>query len=191
VSWPRSSRARSSSRYSQPPPPSLPAPVSEQPVVEQLLKLDSWVDAGLSESDFNNLLTMCSCGFVMTYRMFGEHSCPVTRAANGWLAPMDTTSDDNDSAEHAGGHFTRSFTHRSQLMLPLLPTRERPVQVSESVLDQLLKLDSWVGGPGLSASDFKKLFAKCACGFVVTSRKFEEHICAVAVAEIAQQVGSH
>jgi hypothetical protein len=48
------------------------------------------------------------------------------------------------------------------------------------VFDQLLKLDFFVGGSGLSESDFKRLFAKCTCGLVMTHSAFEEHACAVA-----------
>ena len=62
-----------------------------------------------------------------------------------------------------------------RLVLPSILTRERPVKAPETVLDQLLKLDSW--GGGLPEAEFQELFLKCACGIVVTNRQFEEHTC--------------
>ena len=53
------------------------------------------------------------------------------------------------------------------------------------MFDQLLKLDFFVGS-GLSESDFKRLFAKCTCGLVMTHRAFDEHACAVAGVGAAQ-----
>jgi hypothetical protein len=54
---------------------------------------------------------------------------------------------------------------------------------SESVLDRLLRLDSWTR-PGLSEPEFNRLFAKCQCGLVTTRRVFRNHICPVAEAVI-------
>jgi hypothetical protein len=34
--------------------------------------------------------------------------------------------------------------------------------------------------PGLPEGDFRKLFAKCRCGLVMTRRVFEHHLCTVA-----------
>lgn len=59
-------------------------------------------------------------------------------------------------------------------------TYERPVRRFESVLDRLLRLDSFTR-PGLSEPEFNRLFAKCHCGLVMTRRVFRNHICALAM----------
>jgi hypothetical protein len=60
-----------------------------------------------------------------------------------------------------------------------VPTYEAPIRGPETVLDRLLRLDSWAR-PGLSESEFNRLFAKCHCGLIMTRRVFRGHICAVA-----------
>ena len=60
-----------------------------------------------------------------------------------------------------------------------ITTYERPVRRSETVLDRLLRLDSW-SRPGLSEPEFNRLFATCRCGLVMTRRVFTNHICAMA-----------
>jgi hypothetical protein len=108
-------------------------------VIDQLLKLDSWVGgSGLPESNFKRLFAKCDCGLVMTRRVFEAHICAVT------------------------GILSKSV-----------------VAEGGTVLDQVLKLDSWVGGSGLPKFAFMSLFAKCTCGLVMTHRTFEEHTCAV------------
>jgi hypothetical protein len=61
-----------------------------------------------------------------------------------------------------------------------VPTYEAPIRGPETVLDRLLRLDSWARS-GLSESEFNRLFAKCRCGLIMTRRVFRGHICAVAV----------
>jgi hypothetical protein len=60
---------------------------------------------------------------------------------------------------------------------------ERPPRCFETVLDRLLRLDSWTR-PGLSGPEFNRLFAQCRCGLVMTRRVFRNHICAVANAVV-------
>ena len=54
---------------------------------------------------------------------------------------------------------------------------ERPARGPETVIEQLLRLDT-SRRPGLSDTEFKKLFAKCSCGLIMTRRVFLGHICA-------------
>ena len=54
----------------------------------------------------------------------------------------------------------------------------RPNMRPATVTEKFLKLDSW-GRSGLLESDFKKLFAKCVCGLVMTRRVFPDHDCAI------------
>jgi hypothetical protein len=60
----------------------------------------------------------------------------------------------------------------------LIPVYERP---TDTAIDKLRKLDSW-GRPGLRETDFVKLFAKCACGLVMTCRVFGDHDCLIVTA---------
>ena len=73
-----------------------------------------------------------------------------------------------------------------RLILGPLPAHNKPARAFKSMVNQLLKLDSWAGGPGLPESDFKRLFAKCDCGLVMTRKVFEEHICTVTGVVIAE-----
>jgi hypothetical protein len=57
---------------------------------------------------------------------------------------------------------------------------ERPPRGPETVIEQLLRLDT-SSRPGLSESEFRMLFAKCVCGMIMTRRVFSGHICATAV----------
>jgi hypothetical protein len=61
-----------------------------------------------------------------------------------------------------------------------LPTPERPLRGPETIVEQLLRLDT-SRRPGLTESEFKMLFAKCVCGLIMTRRVFRDHICATAV----------
>lgn len=65
--------------------------------------------------------------------------------------------------------------------IPVLspPPRARP----ETAFDRLMRLDSPIN-PGLSENEFRRMFAKCRCGKVMTRRVFEGHICAVAAAAV-------
>lgn len=47
----------------------------------------------------------------------------------------------------------------------------------KTAMDQLLRLDSSIR-PGLTAVEFKRLFAKCRCGLIMTRRVIEDHECA-------------
>lgn len=64
-------------------------------------------------------------------------------------------------------------------MFAYIPVYQRPVRGPETVLDKLLKLDSW-GRAGLTETEFRKLFAKCLCGLVMTRRVFPDHFCVTA-----------
>ena len=57
--------------------------------LDMLLKLDSWTRRGLSEAKLRRLFARCSCGLIMTRRIFKDHVCA--------LAPVviDFTSDDD------------------------------------------------------------------------------------------------
>jgi hypothetical protein len=61
-----------------------------------------------------------------------------------------------------------------------IPAYEQSASNHQNPLIRLLKLDS----SGLSAADFKKLFAMCHCGLVTTRRIFRDHICAGAAAPV-------
>jgi hypothetical protein len=74
-------------------------------------------------------------------------------------------------------HHLESYIFSPAGQLPSVRTHERPVRGPEATLDQLLRLDSWVN-PGLSQVDFRKLFAMCRCGLVMTRRVFQDHTCA-------------
>jgi hypothetical protein len=63
----------------------------------------------------------------------------------------------------------------------MIPVNPRPIRRSETFTEKYLKLDSSWGRAGLRESEFKKLFAKCTCGLVMTTRVFQDHECAVAV----------
>lgn len=41
----------------------------------QLMRLDSWNGAGLTQAEFRNLFVQCSCGLLMTRRAFRGHGC--------------------------------------------------------------------------------------------------------------------
>jgi hypothetical protein len=51
-----------------------------------------------------------------------------------------------------------------------------PPNVAPTVSEQLEKLDFFYR-PGLTESEFKRLFAKCRCGIIVTRRMFHMHEC--------------
>ena len=46
----------------------------------------------------------------------------------------------------------------------------------ETVLDCLMRLNS-IDKPGLSEAEFKRLFALCRCGLIMTQQVFEGHTC--------------
>jgi hypothetical protein len=48
-----------------------------------------------------------------------------------------------------------------------LPAPERPLRGPETIIEQLLRSDT-SRRPGLTESDFRMLFAKCVCGFIMT-----------------------
>jgi hypothetical protein len=62
-------------------------------------------------------------------------------------------------------------------MFEAIPTLSRPVRNNRTVTNDLLhRLDSRVK-PGLSEPEFRRLFAKCVCGLVMTRRVFWDHDC--------------
>jgi hypothetical protein len=70
------------------------------------------------------------------------------------------------------------------LLASSIPTYEPPTRRPETVLDRILRLDSWARG-GLSEAEFNRLFAKCRCGMITTRRVFRNHVCALAAARNA------
>jgi len=88
-------------------------------------------------------------------------------------------------SDQRAGYFSAglSRTSNSRGPLPSLLTFEQPSRGPETTLDRLMRLDSWAR-PGLPEADFKRLFAKCRCGLVMTQRVFKNHICAVAAAPV-------
>lgn len=61
--------------------------------------------------------------------------------------------------------------------LDIVPTYERPIRVG-TVLKRLMRLNSSIR-PGLSETEFRRLFAKCHCGLIMTQRVFADHVCRV------------
>jgi hypothetical protein len=57
---------------------------------------------------------------------------------------------------------------------------ERPVKAADSIWSRLIKLNS-SHTPGLTAAEFRMLFAKCRCGLVMTKRVFRNHTCQVVI----------
>jgi hypothetical protein len=57
-----------------------------------------------------------------------------------------------------------------------VPTLQPPTGIEPSPFDLLMALDSWLR-PGLTEAKFGKLFAKCACGLIMTRRCFGSHEC--------------
>jgi hypothetical protein len=56
--------------------PRLQALVHPPPTpFDQLMRLDSWYRPGLTEEQFKELITTCTCGMVMTRRVFNYHMC--------------------------------------------------------------------------------------------------------------------
>jgi hypothetical protein len=60
---------------------------------------------------------------------------------------------------------------------------EQPMRGPETVIEQLLRLDT-SRRPGLSESDFIRLFAKCSCGLIMTRRVFRDHVCAPTIIDL-------
>ena len=90
-----------------PQPPSSAVPTYERPtsgpgpVVARLLKLDSFIRAGVPEAEFYSLFAKCRCGLVMTRRVFGNHVCAVATA----IVPptvIDLTLDSEDDGDNIG-----------------------------------------------------------------------------------------
>ena len=63
----------------------------------------------------------------------------------------------------------------------MIPVNPQPIRHSETFTEKYLKLDSSWGWARLQEREFKKLFAKCTCRLVMTTRVFQDHECAVAV----------
>ena len=61
-----------------------------------------------------------------------------------------------------------------------MPVNSRPIRPPAMFSEKFIKLDSW-SRAGLHESEFKKLFAKCICGLVMTTRVFQDHDCVVTV----------
>jgi hypothetical protein len=65
-------------------------------------------------------------------------------------------------------------------MVASMPANSRPIRRPATFSEKFIKLDSW-GRAGLRESEFRKLFAKCTCGLVMTTRVFQDHDCAITV----------
>lgn len=61
-----------------------------------------------------------------------------------------------------------------------IPTYSRPVNY---ISNRLARLNSLVK-PGLSEDDFRRLFAKCRCGLIMTRHVFGAHSCAATTPEV-------
>jgi hypothetical protein len=60
--------------------------------IEQLLRLDTSRRPGLSEAEFMKLFAKCSCGLIMTRRVFRDHICtPAVQAPPAVI--IDLTAD--------------------------------------------------------------------------------------------------
>src|SRR5882762_10415961 len=55
------------------------------------------------------------------------------------------------------------------------PPTNPPNRAEETSFDKLVRLDAMVK-PGLTETEFRKLFAKCRCGKVTTHWAFKQHI---------------
>jgi hypothetical protein len=62
-----------------------------------------------------------------------------------------------------------------------MPAKSRPIRHPATFSEKFVKLNSW-GQAGLHEREFKKLFAKCICGLVMTTRVFQGHDCAITAA---------
>lgn len=62
-----------------------------------------------------------------------------------------------------------------------MPASSRPIRRPPTFSEKFVKLNSW-GQAGLCEREFKKLFANCICGLVMTTRVFQGHDCAVTAA---------
>jgi hypothetical protein len=61
--------------------------------------------------------------------------------------------------------------------LTSIPRYQPPEHMpSKTVFDKILRLDS-LTQPGLPEADFKRLFVRCGCGLVMTTRSFGIHRC--------------
>jgi hypothetical protein len=60
--------------------------------------------------------------------------------------------------------------------LELIPAHEQPVRQAGTALDRLIRLNSF-DKPGLSELEFRRLFAKCRCGLVMTRQVFRCRTC--------------
>ena len=68
------------------------------------------------------------------------------------------------------------LTANTGIDLTSIPRCQPPEHTLKTVFDQILRLDS-LTQPGLPEADFKKLFVRCGCGLVMTTRSFGIHQC--------------
>lgn len=57
-----------------------------------------------------------------------------------------------------------------------LPIFNPPPNATLSTTELVNRLDTWIR-PGLTAKQFRAIFAQCECGMVVTRRMFAMHEC--------------
>jgi hypothetical protein len=59
-------------------------PVYERPAkkkettIDLLLRLDCWIQSGLTQDEFGELFAKCRCGLIKTRRAFRHHTCAKT-----------------------------------------------------------------------------------------------------------------
>jgi hypothetical protein len=76
--------------------------------LDQLFKLNSWTDPGLTDADFRALFARCRCGLVTTRRVFKDHVCAVP-------VIIDLTIDDSDDASNQSGPIIIDLTGDSSV----------------------------------------------------------------------------
>jgi hypothetical protein len=70
-----------------------------------------------------------------------------------------------------------------EIMNPPAPTRSRSTTTRRPTDSELLRrLDSQVR-PGITYTEFQKLFVECECGLVTTRRSFEKHECIIDISD--------
>jgi hypothetical protein len=72
---------------------------SSDTTLGRLLKLDSWINPGVTVANFRGLFARCRCGLVTTCRVFEDHVCAVPAAP----VIIDLTVDDGDNSSNQSG----------------------------------------------------------------------------------------
>ncbi|KAH7903573.1 hypothetical protein BJ138DRAFT_1020404 [Hygrophoropsis aurantiaca] len=76
--------------------PITAAPAAQNPSQwDLLMKLDAWQAPGLSVAEFRRLFKSCTCGLVMTERVFESHVCAWILGENEIGMLVDLTVDES------------------------------------------------------------------------------------------------